>query len=163
MTLFPVGNIFGAVDQLGVVNLQQPQLLEVGIGQSPALAQIHQQPVFQDPAQGPPVGLLHVGLDALGGNEIISFQSQRLFRGQRQGFQAQLLLRLSSQGRHQAGPQLQHPHEVVEVTRLQRGVLPVVTEGQQLAGVVGDLLLREAEQLTQHRQAQGGGGRAAAL
>ena len=46
---------------------------------------------------------------------------------------------------------------------LQGSVLAVVTEGQQLAGVVGQLVGREAEQLAQHRQAQGGGGGTAAL
>ena len=46
---------------------------------------------------------------------------------------------------------------------LQRGVLAVVAEGQQLARLIGDFFRREAQQLPQHRQAQGGGGRAAAL
>ena len=42
MALLPIGLVLGAVHQLGVVNLQQPQLLEVGVGEPPALAQIHQ-------------------------------------------------------------------------------------------------------------------------
>ena len=49
------------------------------------------------------------------------------------------------------------------MTRLQGGVLAVVAEGQQFAGVIRDLVFREAEQLAQHRQAQGGGGGASAL
>ncbi|MFN9941353.1 MAG: hypothetical protein ACK56I_17930, partial [bacterium] len=131
--------------------------LEVGVGEPPAFAQIHQQPVFQNPPQCLAALLLHVGFDALGRDEVISRQAQCLLGVERQGLQAQLLIRPGPQRRHQSGAQLQYPHKVVEVARLQRGVLAVVAEGQELASVVGDLLLRDAEQLAQHRQAQGGG------
>ena len=119
MALAPVRLVFRAVHQLGVIHLQQPQLLEVRIGESPAAAQVNDQPILQHPTQGSAIALLHVGFDVGDGDEVLRLQTQRLlcFLGQR--LQAQLFLALGVQGCHQSRPQLQHPHEVVEVPGLQ--------------------------------------------
>ena len=71
MALLPIGLVLGAVHQLGVVDLQQPQLLQVGVGEPPALAQIHQQPVLQNPPQCLAALLFHVGFHSLGGDEVV--------------------------------------------------------------------------------------------
>ena len=150
MLICPTRLILHTADQIRVVDLQQLQLFKVRVGEPPPPPQVDHQSVFQDFAQGLAKPALGVGDDILLLDEVISLQPQRFLRLQGQGLQAELLVRLGLQGGHQTGTQLQHPHEVVEMAGLERGVLAVIAERQQLPGVVGQFLRREVEQLAEH-------------
>ena len=103
MPLAPVRLVLSAVDQLRIVDLQQPQLFKIGIGEPPTLTQVHNQTILEYIAQGPSVGLLDIGLDTLGGDEVVGFQSQGPLGFVCEGFQAQLMLPLGVESSHEPG------------------------------------------------------------
>ena len=73
VALAPVRLVLRAIHQLGVIHLQQAELLEVGVGKAPATPQIHNQPILQNPSQGTAVALLNIGFDVGDGNEVLGF------------------------------------------------------------------------------------------
>src|SRR5699024_7780007 len=63
------------------------------------------------------------------------------------------------QGPVQAGTQLNDLHEVVEVSGLERGVLTIVDEGEQFAGLLGQGTFRNRVEGADHGSGDQGGGR----
>ena len=74
MALPPVLLVFGAIHQLRIIHFKQPQLLEVGIGEPPAFAQVHHQPVLQHSPQSAAIALLDVGFDVGDGDEVFRIE-----------------------------------------------------------------------------------------
>ena len=131
----PEGGVVEQVGQVLVVDLQQAGLLQVGLGHPPAPLQVAVQPVGQHVAQGPvdgaagrsgEVGLAGVGLPRQ--RQLVEHPPGQLVVGESGRA-------CGARGSVQRGPQHRHLHEVVEVGGLQRGVLAVVGERQQLAGL----------------------------
>ena len=121
-----------------VADLQQAALLQVRGGHAPAPAQVAVEAVAKYLSQG----LLGIaqGLEAHLRVWLPGVQLNRQVQGRRHPL-AQLVVPQPFRpgGRHRAvegGAQLPDLHEVVEVAGLQRGILAIVGEAEQLAGGV---------------------------
>ena len=150
----------GVVEQVGqvlVVDLQQAGLLQVGLGHPPAPLQVAVEPVGQHVAQGPVGGAAgrsgQLGLPGVG----LPRQPQLVEHPLGQLVVSEAGRTGGDRGPVQSGPQHRHLHEVVEVGGLQRGVLAVVGERQQLAGL-GAQRLRLPEAADGGQRHDGGGG-----
>ncbi len=136
-----------------VADLEQAALLEVGGGDAPAPAQVAIEPVSQHVSQGT-LGLGGRGEAHLG---IACVELDRQVRAHRRPFAASTSCVMPagsscSRGRVQGRAQQADLDEVVEVARLEAGVLAIVGEAQQLACPLGQGRL--AAQLSNGRRAK---------
>ncbi len=147
--------------QRGVGDLEQTALLEVGGGDPPASTKVDVEVVAQHVAQhllGVGAGVeLQLGVDG----EVVEGQGQ----GGEDGVGDLVVLESVGaglgRGLVERRPQQADLHKVVEVSGLERGVLAVVGEAQQLAGLGRQRGV--GPQAAHGREAEHGGGGAAAF
>ena len=142
---------------------QQVELVEVGVVEAPAAPQITQEPVANDEAHGA-LRVLPGKAHQFGGSQIFRqggevglVKTQGLEDGVGQGFLGQHAL-VVLQRAHQGRAQGEQKDKVVEMPRLQGGVLAVVGEAQQLARIrqAGRQVLRR-KQLPNGTECEDGG------
>ncbi len=139
----------GDVRQAEIADLQQAGALQVGHRHPPAPVQVEVDPQVDDRAQCPVGPPAQVG--GLAGGQRILVPGQAEGAGDLRGdvvvVQAILaVLHRLHRGPVQRAADHRHLDEVVEVPGLQRRVLPVVDEGEQLSGVRARSLLRDSPQ-----------------
>ena len=155
--------------QAAIADAQQAELIQVGVVETPAPAQITDQAVADDVTQGT-LRLFAGQAHELGGLEVFAqgggIQSVKTQGGE--DLVGQVLFGEESltapQGADQAGPQRQEEDEVVEVPSLEGGILTVVGEAQEFAWVGqvgGEFGL--GKELAQGAEGQHGRGRGATL
>ncbi|MCY1539694.1 hypothetical protein D9M68_752930 [compost metagenome] len=130
-----------------VADANQPQLLEVGVVESPAAAKVEVAAVAQDATHG----LLHLAsrialdlwlLHVLGAYaRVITVEAQRFENGIGNLLLAQHLRRRFLDRGEQCRTRQEDLQEVVEVPRLQCGILSVVRKAQDLFRVGCQLLV----------------------
>ena len=163
MALAPVFLARAQVVQRLVANLEEAALLQVRRHDPPPAPEVAVQPVSKHVPQGAP-GLF------LGGVAHQGVVVVRLF-GQIQRFEDALcddivgesVLVRSVRRPKQGASEERNLDEVVEVPGLQRCVLPIVCEAQQLPGVGGNDVFGHGAQSANHGLAQDAGGAAAAF
>ena len=155
--------------QPAICDGQQIELVQVGVVETPAPAQVTQEPVADDETHGA-LGILAGQPHQFGGAQVfgqgakIGLVEPQCFEDSvGQGFfiqHALVVLQRANQGRAQR----EQKHEVVEMPGLQGGVLAVVGKAQQFAwvGLVSGQILRR-EQLPYGAEREDGGGRRAPL
>ena len=155
--------------QPAICDGQQIELVQVGVVETPAPAQVTQEPVADDETHGA-LGILAGQPHQFGGAQVfgqgakIGLVEPQCFEDSvGQGFfiqHALVVLQRANQGRAQR----EQKHEVVEMPGLQGGVLAVVGKAQQFAwvGLVSGQILRR-EQLPYGAEREDGGGRRATL
>ncbi len=132
--------------QILVVDPQQPRLLQVRHRDAPAALQVAVEAVSHDLPEGLHGPALHGGRQVRARRVFAGRQAHHLGDGLGEVVVAQPLLTGPHRGLVQGAAQLRHLGEVVEVPGLERGVLPVVDEGEQLAGLLAQALLRHRAQ-----------------
>ena len=150
----PRVGVGGELGEVAVGDGEQPDLLQVGHGDPPAALQVDVELVLDHAAQGTFGVGFRAELGVRGGGEVLHLQPQRA--GDRGGdvFVGQAGVAGGGERPVQRAAQLGHLDEVVEVPRLQAGVLPVVDEGQQLAGLRIQLARVDAAQAAHDRRGQ---------
>ena len=134
----PQGLVGGDLGEGFVAHVQQAGLLEVRHRDAPAALQVEVEPVLHQFAQcplGARLGRVH---GVRGGGVVGELQAQGVHHLGGDALVGQAVRR-RLHGGVQGAAELGDLDEVVEVAGLQAGVLPVVDEGQQLAGLGGQL------------------------
>lgn len=159
--LFPCGFIGGDFVQLHVGDVQQRALFQVWQDDAPAAPQVMDRPQRE-------IVLEHGEILALPKGRQFLFQIGEVEEAQTELFAnsaanvlcAQAVLRTGRDRPPDGGPHAHHVHEIIEVTGLQRGVLPVVGEAEKFLVAHGELVCRH---LCQDGVAANAGGGAAAF
>ena len=146
--------------QAAVLNGQQVELVEVWVVEAPSAAQVSQQAVAQDEAQRA-LGLLASQAHELGCLQVLgeragirTVEAEGLENGIGQMLFVEHATLLLKRG-HECRAEGEQEDEVVEVAGLQGGVLPVVSEAQQLAWIwLVRGRLAQLEQLTHGAEGQ---------
>ena len=130
----------------GVFDMQEPKLLEIGVGVAPTATLVEPDPVREDLAQGLG-GILKGGSDKRGfqqplAPDILAVvripEPDGLLHPQADLGAAKAVGTGVPEGSQEPGPQDADEQEVIEVPGLQCRVLPVVREPQHLPGVFGN-------------------------
>ena len=155
--------------QPAICDGQQIELVQVGVVEAPAPAQVTQEPVADDETHGA-LGILAGQPHQFGGAQVfgqgaeIGLVEPQCFKDSvGQGFFIQHAL-VVLQRANQCRAQREQKHEVVEVPSLQGRILAVVGKPQQFAWVwlIGGYILG-CEQLPDGAEREDGGGRRAPL
>ncbi len=158
----PAVRLGGDPAQVLVIDAQQPRLLQVRHRDAPAALQVAVEPVPHDVTEGLRRTALHRGsqLAVLRVRRVLAGrQPHHLGHGLGQVVVAQPLLAGPHRGLVEGTAQLGHLREVVEVPGLERRVLPVVDEGEELARLLAQAFLRHRTQGLHDRRGDQGGRR----
>ena len=137
--MVPLAVVGGELVEAPIVDAQHPALLQVRQIDAPTPPQVEIQPIRDDilksVARVLRRGSLHLRVEGV----RLRRQVHGLNHLRGQAVVAQTGFARRTQRLPEPGPQQRHSHEVVEMPRLQRRVLAVVGERQQLAGLDGQL------------------------
>src|SRR5258706_6256459 len=146
--------------QREILHVQQPHLLEIGRGNAPSALEVTVEPVTEHIAQGTFCLPARLELDVWIAGVLLQWQSQCVENLLREGVVGQPHGSVAHSAIESAA---QHTNldKVVEMASLQRGILPIVGETEQLACSWCEG--RISAQVAHGREAKHGRSRAAAL